>query len=146
MFALEEECQVSDATPGPAESVPAEQTSLSSRECSVSSKSGDREHCDEAVPKQSIELSRRAIPIIEAERDVCSICLDSFTDEDPSVSTQCRYGPSTLPWRSAEYKNRGALRILSWRLSASWIVFINESGRMTPCKAMPGYTTSCTSR
>lgn len=40
---------------------------------------------------QPIELSRRAVPVVEAEADVCSICLDCFTTDDPSAETVCGY-------------------------------------------------------
>jgi hypothetical protein len=36
-----------------------------------------------------IELSRRAVPVVEVEEDVCSICLDEFTAEDPEQQTEC---------------------------------------------------------
>ncbi|KAK9838411.1 hypothetical protein WJX84_001798 [Apatococcus fuscideae] len=38
---------------------------------------------------EDIELSRRAVPVLSVEPDVCSICLDSFTDEDPGKFTAC---------------------------------------------------------
>ncbi len=37
---------------------------------------------------EEIELSRRAVPVVEVEKDICSICLDGF-DEDVAVLTQC---------------------------------------------------------
>ena len=36
-----------------------------------------------------IELSRRAVPVIEADDDVCSVCLDCFTQDDPGNQTGC---------------------------------------------------------
>jgi len=38
---------------------------------------------------EDIELSRRALPVVEVEEDVCSICLDDFTGEDPFQQTSC---------------------------------------------------------
>lgn len=40
---------------------------------------------------EDIELSRRAVPVVEVEEDVCSICLDEFTAEDPEQNTICEY-------------------------------------------------------
>ena len=56
-------------------------TSSVSGEASVVDNSLDRRH--------SIDLCRRAIPILEAEEDICSICLDEFTQEDPGNPTVC---------------------------------------------------------
>lgn len=40
----------------------------------------------------SIDMCRRALPVIEAEADdICSICLDEFTQEDPGMPTVCGY-------------------------------------------------------
>jgi hypothetical protein len=36
-----------------------------------------------------IELSRKALPTLEEEPNVCSICLDEFTEPDPAMSTAC---------------------------------------------------------
>lgn len=41
------------------------------------------------VANEDIELSRRAVPVVEVEEDVCSICLDEFTREDPEQQTVC---------------------------------------------------------
>lgn len=38
---------------------------------------------------EEIELSRRAVPVVELDDDVCSICLDEFTAEDPEQLTCC---------------------------------------------------------
>ena len=38
---------------------------------------------------EDIELSRRAVPVVHQEDDVCSICLDDFTAEDPEQQTCC---------------------------------------------------------
>ncbi|KAK9908472.1 hypothetical protein WJX75_008453 [Coccomyxa subellipsoidea] len=40
---------------------------------------------------EDIELSRRAVPVVEVEEDVCSICLDEFTAEDPEQRTSCEH-------------------------------------------------------
>ena len=32
---------------------------------------------------------RRAMPRLEVEKDVCSICLDEFTEDDPGIPTKC---------------------------------------------------------
>lgn len=40
-------------------------------------------------PDHEIELSRKALPTLEEEPNVCSICLDEFTDPDPAMSTAC---------------------------------------------------------
>lgn len=44
---------------------------------------------------EDIELSRRAVPVVEVEEDVCSICLDEFTAEDPEQRTSCECVPKT---------------------------------------------------
>lgn len=41
--------------------------------------------------KHPIELSRRALPVLEAEADECAICLEVFTADDPSAKTQCGF-------------------------------------------------------
>ncbi len=46
------------------------------------------------LANEDIELSRRAIPVQSVEPDVCSICLDSFTDDDPGKFTACGYVPA----------------------------------------------------
>lgn len=38
---------------------------------------------------QGVDIFRRAMPEVEAEEDVCSICLEEFTQEDPGNSTTC---------------------------------------------------------
>ena len=44
-----------------------------------------------AADTDEIELSRRAVPVVQPEADnVCSICLDEFTADDPGQQTQCR--------------------------------------------------------
>ena len=32
---------------------------------------------------------RKAMPTLDAEEDVCSICLDEFSEEDPGIGTAC---------------------------------------------------------
>ena len=39
--------------------------------------------------RESIDLFRLAMPEVEADEDVCSICLDAFTDDDPGNVTVC---------------------------------------------------------
>ena len=39
--------------------------------------------------RESIDLFRRAMPEVEADEDVCSICLDAFTEDDPGNVTVC---------------------------------------------------------
>ena len=34
-------------------------------------------------------LCRKVLPTLEEEENVCSICLDDFTDPDPSIPTSC---------------------------------------------------------
>ncbi len=47
---------------------------------------------------EDIELSRRAVPVVHLDDDVCSICLDEFTAEDPEQHTCCGYiHPASLP-------------------------------------------------
>lgn len=58
----------------------------------ASEANGQEQGSSSTVPKQpneSIELSRRAVPEVQQDPDVCSICLDEFTADDPSNSTQC---------------------------------------------------------
>lgn len=47
--------------------------------------------------RSSIDPFRRAMPQLEAEEDVCSICLDAFTDDDPGNATVCGYALSLQP-------------------------------------------------
>lgn len=42
-----------------------------------------------SMANEDIELSRRAVPVVEVEEDVCSICLDAFCTEDPEQQTEC---------------------------------------------------------
>lgn len=42
---------------------------------------------------EEIELSRRAVPVVELDDDVCSICLDEFSSEDPEQHTACQCVP-----------------------------------------------------
>ena len=51
-------------------------------------KDAEGETCTSRV-NDDIELSRRAVPVVEVEEDVCSICLDEFTSEDPEQQTEC---------------------------------------------------------
>ncbi len=50
-------------------------------------------HLDMPFPSsganEEIELSRRAVPVVQLDDDVCSICLDEFTAEDPEQHTAC---------------------------------------------------------
>ena len=48
---------------------------------------GSEEHV--ANRHGSIDMCRRAVPVIEADEDICSICLDEFTVEDPGNATVC---------------------------------------------------------
>lgn len=49
------------------------------------------EEPDTAGPsdRMSLDPFRRAMPQIAVEEDVCSICLDTFTDDDPGNTTVC---------------------------------------------------------
>ncbi len=47
---------------------------------------------------EDIELSRRAVPVVEVDEDVCSICLDDFTSEDPEQRTTCQCVPNHPLW------------------------------------------------
>jgi hypothetical protein len=49
----------------------------------------DRPTTSKVGVNEDIELSRRALPVVEVEEDVCSICLDEFTNEDPEQQTVC---------------------------------------------------------
>lgn len=51
----------------------------------------DDDDADAAGPSDQtgIDPFRRAMPQIEVEEDVCSICLDAFTDDDPGNATIC---------------------------------------------------------
>lgn len=44
-----------------------------------------RDKCD------AIDLCRKALPTLMEEPNVCSICLDEFTDSDPAVATVCSH-------------------------------------------------------
>jgi hypothetical protein len=39
-----------------------------------------------------IELCRKVLPDLHEEGPCCSICLDEYTDEDPSMATTCGHG------------------------------------------------------
>eukprot|EP00889_Picochlorum_renovo_P008249 jgi/Picre1/35279/NNA_002741.t1 len=41
---------------------------------------------------EEVGLCRKVIPELEEEENVCSICLDEFTDCDPSAMTVCGHG------------------------------------------------------
>jgi hypothetical protein len=36
------------------------------------------------------DIARRAIAEVQLEEDVCSICLEDFTEEDPATATSCK--------------------------------------------------------
>lgn len=57
----------------------------------AASPSADQDATTVAGPSdvKSMDLFRRAMPQMVAEEDVCSICLDAFTDEDPGNATVC---------------------------------------------------------
>ena len=57
----------------------------------ASSTCGEHSSVDCSLDRRnSIDLCRRAVPVIEAEADdICSICLDEFTREDPGMPTVC---------------------------------------------------------
>lgn len=57
-------------------------------EVAEATKDGEGETSTSRV-NDDIELSRRAVPVVEVEEDVCSICLDEFTTEDPEQQTDC---------------------------------------------------------
>jgi len=44
---------------------------------------------EEETPNGDIDLCRRAVLLQPQEEDVCSICLDEFTEDDPGQSTTC---------------------------------------------------------
>ena len=44
-----------------------------------------------SAANDEIELSRRVVPVVHLDDDVCSICLDEFTIEDPEQYTCCEY-------------------------------------------------------
>ena len=54
-----------------------------------SDEAGSSQAADAPAVNESIELSRRAVELPTVEPDVCAICLDPFTDDDPANSTQC---------------------------------------------------------
>lgn len=47
---------------------------------------------------------RRAMPKLDAEADVCSICLDEFTDDDPGIGTCCGWISSPVFPLSSLYR------------------------------------------
>jgi hypothetical protein len=49
------------------------------------------EEGDEPGPsdRASIDVFRRAMPEVESEEDVCSICLDGWSKDDPGHKTSC---------------------------------------------------------
>ena len=56
----------------------------------ATSASGEEDaHVAGPSDRNSIDPFRRAMPLIQGEEDVCSICLDAFTDEDPGNATVC---------------------------------------------------------
>lgn len=56
--------------------------------CAVRDPVGPNEQ-DEASTLCALDPFRRAMPQVQADEDVCSICLDAFTDEDPANATSC---------------------------------------------------------
>ena len=65
--------------------------SLSRDSCADADVAGGPDSTDAAAARKAtdeIELSRRAVPVVEIEKDICSICLEGF-DEDVAVPTQC---------------------------------------------------------
>ena len=67
------------------------------RPVSAGSQESDR---TTAMPNDDIDLARRVVPVVsDVEDDVCSICLDNFTEDDPGCSTRsCGYASdSTKP-------------------------------------------------
>ena len=83
-----------DASDGPQSSKEAGTSSASDVEEDSPDKSPTRaaaERSTPAVPANAdIELSRRAVPVIEADDDVCSICLEEYTQQDPGNRTACK--------------------------------------------------------
>jgi hypothetical protein len=49
---------------------------------------------DPACAPPSLPLHRKVLHVAldDLEQDVCSICLDEYTEDDPGVSTSCRCG------------------------------------------------------
>lgn len=40
-------------------------------------------------PNEDLEVQRRTVPLLEFSDDLCSICLDEYTSEDPGAPTVC---------------------------------------------------------
>lgn len=76
---------------GEAPSEQVESSSSSENESEGSSTDDKEEDVDHLHKEQStVSLCRKVIPTLD-EEDLacCSICLDDFTQEDPSISTTC---------------------------------------------------------
>lgn len=52
-----------------------------------------------------IDLSRRVVPVVDMSGDVCSICLDEFSEDDPAQMTNCGWGaPVPPPMRASPFQ------------------------------------------
>ncbi|KAI3436104.1 hypothetical protein D9Q98_002162 [Chlorella vulgaris] len=40
-------------------------------------------------PNDGIEVARRVVPLLEYSEDICSVCLDEYTSQDPGAPTVC---------------------------------------------------------
>jgi hypothetical protein len=60
-------------------------------EVDVSSDPKDRVESSDLTRSESVSLDRKvlAVPQQEEDSNLCAICLDEYTDEDPAISTCC---------------------------------------------------------
>jgi hypothetical protein len=49
-----------------------------------------------ASPGEGVDLAARLVELPEEESDVCSICLDPYSDSDPAVHTCCKCATAAL--------------------------------------------------
>lgn len=66
-------------------------TPLEPRE-SLGAMSSDQESSDDSkvvVEGSDIDLCRKVIPALEEDQPCCSICLDEYSTDDPSIATTC---------------------------------------------------------
>ena len=80
----------------------------------------------------SIELSRRAIPVLQVDEDVCSICLDEFVDDDPGFSTTCGYERRTVSLHNTYYYKSFCLNVLACYVIPTTCELLHTFSPMSP--------------
>jgi len=79
--------------------------------------------------RASVDLFRRAMPEVEAEEDVCSICLDCWSEEDPAQRTSCGHSyhlQCIMQWAQRSRECPLCFRELALQVSIQEVVCIAE--------------------